>query len=46
MARKNFLVVKTKVRLEDFDKEVEYLSALLNYASNGLIEVNVSRMRD
>ncbi|MFQ6055781.1 MAG: hypothetical protein ACE5J3_07350, partial [Methanosarcinales archaeon] len=40
MARKNFLTVKTKIMLEDFDKEVEYLSALLNYASNCLIEAN------
>ena len=46
MARKNFLVVKTKVMLEDFDREVEYLSALLNYGANHLIESNVSRMRD
>ncbi|MFQ6063806.1 MAG: hypothetical protein ACE5J9_11650, partial [Methanosarcinales archaeon] len=38
--KKEFLTVKTKVRLEEFDKEVEYLSALLNYASNCLISAN------
>ncbi|MFQ6055039.1 MAG: hypothetical protein ACE5J3_03545, partial [Methanosarcinales archaeon] len=40
MARKNFLVVKTKILLEDFDKEVEYLSTLLNYGANDLIKEN------
>jgi len=35
-----FLTVKTKVMLEDFDKEVEYLSTLLNYGANHLIESN------
>ncbi|MFQ6057071.1 MAG: RNA-guided endonuclease InsQ/TnpB family protein, partial [Methanosarcinales archaeon] len=40
MARKNFLTVKTKIMLEEFDKEVEYLSTLLNYGANKLIEAN------
>ncbi|MFQ6056954.1 MAG: hypothetical protein ACE5J3_13355 [Methanosarcinales archaeon] len=40
MSQKNFLVVKTKIMLDDFDKEVEYLSDLLNHASNVLLEIN------
>ncbi|HID27636.1 MAG TPA: hypothetical protein EYP22_07460, partial [Methanosarcinales archaeon] len=40
MARKIFLTVKTKVKLEEFDKEVEYLSTLLNYGTSNLISAN------
>ncbi|MFQ6073481.1 MAG: IS200/IS605 family accessory protein TnpB-related protein, partial [Methanosarcinales archaeon] len=40
MVRKNFLTVKTKIMLEEFDREVEYLSTLLNYGANKLIEAN------
>ncbi|MFQ6071510.1 MAG: RNA-guided endonuclease InsQ/TnpB family protein [Methanosarcinales archaeon] len=35
-----FLTVKTRIQLEEFEKEVEYLSELLNFGANKLIENN------